>query len=227
VAVVRLARLVSIGLFVVALSVTSVRADNTIQVNVTLRSPSNPSTYGQQLIFTVDVGHWCGDGSQPVIYLYDGAAAGPFGWAYLPNWNLPVPTISYFHSGLLSVGTHRLWGQAPRCIYQNTVWVDLHILDYFQTVKPAPAAAPRANPPGPKTVVGLQAAPKVQIHSAARSVRTQVEMAPFEKQASIQALPSPSGAVPIGVLALVGVVALGGLGYSWAARQRRRPLLRR
>ena len=212
---------------VMGLSVTSVRADNTIQVNLTLRSPSNPSLYGQQLIFTVDVGHWCGYGSQPVIYLYDGAAAGPFGWAYLPNWNLPVPTISYFHSGLLSVGTHRLWGQAPRCIYQNTIWVDLHILDYFQTVKPASPAAPRANPPAPKEVVGLQSAPKVRTHWGARPARAQVEMAPFEKQASIEALPSASGAVAVGMLALIGVIALGGLGYSWTARQRRRPLLGR
>ena len=213
---------------VMGLSVTSVRADNTIQVNLTLRSPSNPSTYGQQLIFTVDVGHWCGYGSQPVIYLYDGAAPGPFGWAYLPNWNLQVPTISYFHSGLLSVGTHRLWGQAPRCIYQNTVWVDMQINDYFQVVKSAPlAAAPRANPGAPKVALGVQSAPKLQIHSAARPARTPIEMARFENQASIQTLPSPNGPVPIGVLALIGAIALGGLGYSRAARRRRSQPLRR
>jgi hypothetical protein len=219
---VRVARLALIAAFVMGSSMTSARAE----VLVTLHSSANPSVYGQNVLFTAYIGDVCGYGSQPIIYLYDGAQPGPFGWAYLPN-TLLGQTTSYFHTGTLTVGTHRLWGQAPRCV-DNGNYIDLQISDFFQVVKPAPlAAAPRANPSAPKATLGLQSAPKLQIHSAARPDRTQVGMAPFENQASIQTLPSPNGPVPIGVLAFIGAIALGGLGYSWAARQRRRQPLRR
>src|SRR5258708_2053846 len=158
----RVTRLALIATFVMGSSVVSARAD--IQVLVYLHSSANPSVYGQNVLFTSVIGNWCGYGSQPVIYLYDGAQPGPFGWAYLPNLLLGQ-TTSYFHTGTLSVGTHRLWGQAPRCIYQQTVSVSLSINDFFQVVKPAPpAAAPRANPAAPQQArPRLPSAPKLEL----------------------------------------------------------------
>ena len=222
---VRVTRLALIAAFVMGSSVTSAQAD--LQVTVYLHSSANPSVYGQQVLFTSVIGNWCGDGSQPIIYLYDGAQPGPFGWAYLPNLRLGQNT-SYFHTGTLTVGTHRLWGYAPRCLYQNTTFVALSITDFLQIVKAAPAAAPRANPAAPQ-----QAAPrlpsglKVKWRSTAGPVGPQTEIVAFDKQASIQALASPNGAIPIALLAVISAIVLGGLAYPWAARHRRRQVLRR
>lgn len=211
--------------FVMGSSVTSAQAD--LQVTAYLHSSANPSVYGQNVLFTSVIGDWCGYGSQPVIYLYDGAQPGPFGWAYLPNLLLGQ-TTSYFHTGPLSVGTHRLWGQAPRCVYQNTTFVSLTITDFLQVVKPAPAAAPRANPPPPQAAAPrLPSGPKVKWRSTGGPMGPQTEIVAFDKQASIQALPSPNGAVPIALLAVISAIALGGLAYPWAARHRRRQVLRR
>jgi hypothetical protein len=221
----RVTRLALIAAFVMGSSVVSARAD--IQVLVYLHASANPSLYGQNVLFTSVIGNWCGDGSQPVIYLYDGAQPGPFGWAYLPNLRLGQ-TTSYFHTGTLSVGTHRLWGQAPRCVYQNTTFVSLQIAEFFQVVKPAPAAAPRANPPAPQARPRLPTGPKLAWRrSAAGPVGPQTKLVAFDKQASITAAPSPDGAVPIALLAVISAIVLGGLAYPWAARQRRRQVLRR
>jgi hypothetical protein len=221
----RVTRLALIAAFVMGSSVVSARAD--IQVLVYLHASANPSVSGQTVLFTSVIGTWCGDGSQPVIYLYDGVQPGPFGWAYLPNLRLGQ-TTSYFHTGTLSVGTHRLYGQAPRCVYQQTTFVDLRIAEFFQVVRPAPAAAPRANAPAPPASPRLPSAPKLEWrHSAAGPVGPQTEMVAFNKQASIQSLTSPNGAVPIALLAVISAIVLGGLAYPWATRHRRRQLLRR
>lgn len=215
---VRVTRLALIAAFVIAFSTTSAKAE--LQVTVYLHASANPSVYGQNVLFTSVIGNWCGYGSQPVIYLYDGAQPGPFGWAYLPNLLLGQ-TTSYFHTGTLSVGTHRLWGHAPRCVYQQTVFVDLSIAEFFQVVKPAPAAAPRANAPPPPAAPRMPAAPQHKWRLAEGGVGPQTEMVAFEKQASIQAPSSPNGHLPVALLAVIGAIALGGLAYPWATRHRR------
>src|SRR5260370_24110946 len=159
---VRVTRLALIAAFVMGSSVTSARAESIAY----LHSSANPSVYGQNVLFTSVIGNVCFYGSQPVIYLYDGAQPGQFGWAYLPNLLLGQ-TTSYFHTGPLSVGTHRLWGYAPRCVDQNGVFISLTIPAFFQVVKPAPAAAPRANPPAPQAAPRLPSAPKGRWRSTA------------------------------------------------------------
>jgi len=213
-----------IAAFVMGSSVTSARAES--QVTVYLHSSANPSVYDQNVLFTSVIGNVCFYGSQPVIYLYDGAQPGQFGWGYLPNLLLGQ-TTSYFHTGPLSVGTHRLWGYAPRCVDQYGAFISLTIADFFQVVKPAPAAAPRANPPAPQARPRLPSGPKVKWRSTAGPVGPQIEIVALDKQASIQALPSPNGAVPIALLAVISAIVLGGLAYPWAARRRRRQVLRR